>query len=74
VSAHESVPASGRVKPRVSLLQTLRDRHSLQVLDNFETLLEPGQRERVSARWTDSCGIGSALASQFQIVTLSPLE
>jgi WD40 repeat protein len=45
LSDQELVPPEGEVKQLASLLQLLRDRPSLLVLDNFETLLEAGDPE-----------------------------
>jgi WD40 repeat protein/transcriptional regulator with XRE-family HTH domain len=45
LSAHERVPPTGESARLAALLQLLRDRPSLLVLDNFETVLEPGQQE-----------------------------
>jgi hypothetical protein len=39
------VPPEGEAERTVLFLQLLRDQPTLLVLDNFETLLEPGQRE-----------------------------
>jgi WD40 repeat protein/transcriptional regulator with XRE-family HTH domain len=45
LSAHQTVPPEGESARRAVLLQLLRDRPCLLVLDNFETVLEPGQHE-----------------------------
>src|SRR6266851_3996008 len=45
LSAHHLVPPEGEAARLAVLLELLRDRPSLLVLDNFETVLEPGQRE-----------------------------
>ena len=45
LSAHQLVPPEGESARLAVLLQLLRDRPSLLVLDNFETVLEPGQQE-----------------------------
>src|SRR5260370_620766 len=45
LSAHDLVPRQGESARLAALLQLLRDRPSLLVLDNFETVLEPGQHE-----------------------------
>jgi hypothetical protein len=41
----QQLPPAGEANQLSALLQLLRDRPSLLVLDNFETLLEPRQRE-----------------------------
>ncbi|HTD80125.1 MAG TPA: helix-turn-helix domain-containing protein, partial [Chloroflexota bacterium] len=45
LSAHHLVPPEGESARLAALLQLLRDQPSLLVLDNFETVLEPGQPE-----------------------------
>jgi WD40 repeat protein/transcriptional regulator with XRE-family HTH domain len=45
LSAHQVVPPEGDSARFALLLQLLRDRPSLLVVDNFETVLEPGERE-----------------------------
>src|SRR5437588_8196566 len=45
LSAHHLVPPEGESARLAALLQLLRDRPGLLVLDNFETVLEPGQQE-----------------------------
>jgi WD40 repeat protein/transcriptional regulator with XRE-family HTH domain len=45
LSDQQVVPPDGEAAQLTSLLQLLRDRPCLLVLDNFETVLEPGQRE-----------------------------
>src|SRR5438270_3216585 len=45
LSAHQLVPPEGESARLAVLLQLLRDQPSLLVLDNFETVLEPGERE-----------------------------
>ncbi len=45
LSDQQMVPPDGEAKQVASLLQLLRDRPCLLVLDNFDTVLEPGQRE-----------------------------
>src|SRR5712691_3189147 len=45
LSDQRAVLPEGEAARLTALLQLLRDRRSLLVLDNFETLLEPGQRE-----------------------------
>ncbi len=45
LSDQAAVPAEGEAARLPALLQLLRGRRSLLILDNFETLLEPGQRE-----------------------------
>jgi WD40 repeat protein/transcriptional regulator with XRE-family HTH domain len=45
LSGHQVVPPPGSSARVAALLQLLRDRPSLLVLDNFETVLEPGQQE-----------------------------
>jgi WD40 repeat protein len=44
VSDHQSVAPPGESERLALLLELLRERRSLLVLDNFETLLEPGHR------------------------------
>src|SRR5229473_5120338 len=59
LSAHHLVPPEGEAARLAMLLQLLRDRPSLLVLDNFETVLEPGQRE---GRYRDGfAGYGAVL-------------
>src|SRR6266852_2245032 len=53
LSAHHLVPPEGEPARLAMLLQLLRDRPSLLVLDNFETVLEPGQPE---GRYRDGFG------------------
>jgi transcriptional regulator with XRE-family HTH domain len=45
VSDQRVTPPQSEAEQLAALLQLLRNRASLLVLDNFETLLEPGQRE-----------------------------
>ena len=45
LSDQRAVLPEGEAAPLTALLQLLRSRRSLLVLDNFEALLEPGQRE-----------------------------
>src|SRR5712691_8213285 len=45
LSDHHLVPPDGEAARLAMLLQLLRDRPSLLVLDNFETVLEPARRE-----------------------------
>jgi WD40 repeat protein/transcriptional regulator with XRE-family HTH domain len=45
LSAHRVVPRQGESARLLVLLQLLRDQPSLLVLDNFETVFEPGQDE-----------------------------
>src|SRR5438270_7731469 len=45
LSAHHCVPPEGESERLEGLLQLLRDRRCLLVLDNFETVLAPGQQE-----------------------------
>src|SRR5207253_2516338 len=59
LSAHHLVPPEGEPARLAMLLELLRDRPSLLVLDNFETVLEPGQRE---GRYRDGlAGYGALL-------------
>ena len=59
LSAHDLVPPEGESARLAALLQLLRDRPSLLVLDNFETVLEPGQQE---GRYRDGfAGYGALL-------------
>src|ERR1700704_3952395 len=59
LSAHHLVPPEGEPARLAMLLQLLRDRRSLLVLDNFETVLEPGQPE---GRYRDGlAGYGAVL-------------
>src|SRR5712691_4173983 len=59
LSAHHLVPPEGESTRLAMLLQLLRDRPGLLVLDNFETVLEPGQRE---GRYRDGlAGYGALL-------------
>jgi len=59
LSGQQVVPPDGESKRLAALVQLLRDQPSLLVLDNFETLLEPGQRE---GRYRDGfAGYGSLL-------------
>jgi len=59
LSAHHLVPPEGEAARLAVLLELLRDRPSLLVLDNFETVLEPGQRE---GRYRDGfAGYGAVL-------------
>jgi WD40 repeat protein/transcriptional regulator with XRE-family HTH domain len=50
LSGQQLVPPDGEANQLAALLLLLRDQPCLLVLDNFETLLEPGQRE---ARYRD---------------------
>jgi WD40 repeat protein/transcriptional regulator with XRE-family HTH domain len=45
LSGQRLVPPEGEANQLAALLQLLRDQPSLLVLDNFETVLAPGQRE-----------------------------
>src|SRR4051794_4810571 len=45
LSAHQLVPPEGESEGLAVLLPVLRDRRCLLVLDNFETVLAPGQQE-----------------------------
>jgi WD40 repeat protein/transcriptional regulator with XRE-family HTH domain len=45
LSDQQVVPPDGEAARFAALLRLLRDRHSLLVLDNFETVLEPGEHE-----------------------------
>jgi transcriptional regulator with XRE-family HTH domain len=45
LSGQQVVPPDGEAARLSVLLELLRDRRGLLVLDNFETVLEPGQRE-----------------------------
>src|SRR5712691_1647646 len=45
LSAHHLVPPEGESSRLAALLQLLRDQPSLLMLDNFETVLEPGHPE-----------------------------
>ena len=45
LSAHQLVPPKGESAQLTALVQLLRDRPNLLVLDNFETVLEPSQQE-----------------------------
>jgi predicted ATPase len=45
LSDRQLAPPEGEAKQLAALLQALRDRPCLVVLDNFESLLEPGDRE-----------------------------
>jgi WD40 repeat protein/transcriptional regulator with XRE-family HTH domain len=59
LSDQQQVAPEGAANQRNALLQLLRQRRSLVVLDNFETLLEPGQRD---ARYRDGmAGYGEVL-------------
>jgi WD40 repeat protein len=59
LSAHQLVPPEGESARVAVLLQLLRDRRCLLVLDNFETVLEPGQHE---GRYRDGfAGYGALL-------------
>src|SRR5437588_6179507 len=59
LSAHHLVPPEGESARLAVLLQLLRDRPGLLVLDNFETVLEPGQQE---GRYRDGfAGYGALL-------------
>ncbi len=59
LSDHHLVPPDGEAARLAMLLQLLRDRPSLLVLDNFETVLEPGQPE---GRYRDGfAGYGAVL-------------
>jgi WD40 repeat protein/transcriptional regulator with XRE-family HTH domain len=61
LSDQQVVPPEGEVPRLEVLLQLMRERQCLLVLDNFETLLEPGQRE---ARYRDGyAGYGRLLQS-----------
>jgi WD40 repeat protein/transcriptional regulator with XRE-family HTH domain len=53
LSDQQLVPPEGEAKQLAALLELLRDRPCLLVLDNFETVLEPGQRE---GRYRDGFG------------------
>jgi WD40 repeat protein len=56
LSDHQLVPPPSESEQLTTLLQLLRERPSLLVLDNFETLLEAGPNERRYR--TDSAGYG----------------
>src|SRR5258708_5777619 len=59
LSAHQLVPPDGEAARLAVLLELLRDLPSLLVLDSFETVLEPGQRE---GRYRDGfAGYGAVL-------------
>lgn len=58
LSAHEVVPPRGESAQLTALIQLLRDRPNLLVLDNFETVLEPGQRE---GRYRDGFAVYGSL-------------
>src|SRR6202022_2568127 len=59
LSAHRVVPPEGESARLAVFLQLLRDRSSLLVLDNFETVLQPGQHE---GRYRDGfAGYGALL-------------
>jgi WD40 repeat protein len=59
LSGQQRVPPDGESNQVTALLQLLRERSSLLVLDNFETLLEPGQRD---GRYRESlAGYGAVL-------------
>src|SRR5438270_3120466 len=59
LSAHHCVPPEGESERLEGLLQLLRDRRCLLVLDNFETVLAPGQQE---GRYRDGfAGYGALL-------------
>jgi WD40 repeat protein/transcriptional regulator with XRE-family HTH domain len=59
LSDQQVVPPEGEANQLAILLRLLRDQPNLLVLDNFETLLEPGQRE---GRYRDGfAGYGSVL-------------
>src|SRR5207249_10421620 len=45
LSGQQVIAPRGEAARLAALLELLRDRPNLLVLDNFETLLEPGQRE-----------------------------
>jgi hypothetical protein len=53
LSDHQAVPPEDEAARLTTLLQLLRERPSLLVLDNFETLLEPGDPE---GRYRDGYG------------------
>jgi WD40 repeat protein/transcriptional regulator with XRE-family HTH domain len=58
-SDQQQVPPESAARQLASLLQLLRNRPCLLVLDNFETVLEPGQRE---GRYRGGCaGYGALL-------------
>jgi WD40 repeat protein/DNA-binding XRE family transcriptional regulator len=59
LSGQQVVPPEGEEKQLAALLHLLRDQMNLIVLDNFETLLEPGQSE---GRYRDGlAGYGTLL-------------
>ncbi|HEY0582003.1 MAG TPA: hypothetical protein VGE94_07455, partial [Chloroflexota bacterium] len=58
LSAHTVVPPEGESARLAMLVQLLRNRPSLLLLDNFETVLEPGARE---GRYRDGFGAYGAL-------------
>jgi WD40 repeat protein/transcriptional regulator with XRE-family HTH domain len=59
LSEHQLMPPPREAERVTMLLQLLRERRSLLVLDNFETLLEPGQY--AGGYRADSAGYGSLL-------------
>ncbi len=59
LSDQRVVPPEGESNQLAALLQLLRERPSLIILDNFETLLEPGQRD--SSYREGLAGYGSVL-------------
>jgi hypothetical protein len=59
VSDHQLVPPRAESEGLAVLLQLLRERRSLLVLDNFETLLEP--RQRAADYRANSAGYGRVL-------------
>ncbi len=58
LSGQQRVPPPGEAERRAVLVELLRDEPSLLVLDNFETVLEPGHRE---GRYRDNLGGYGAL-------------
>ena len=59
LSGQQLVPPEGEARQLAALLQLLRDQPSVLVLDNFETVLEPGQRD---GRYRDGfAGYGALL-------------
>jgi WD40 repeat protein len=59
LSDHELIPPTSESERLIALLELLRTRRSLLVLDNFETLLEPGRQE--GGYRSDSAGYGRLL-------------
>jgi WD40 repeat protein len=59
LSDHQRVPPPGEMARVTMLLELLRERRNLLVLDNFETLLEPRQQD--AGYRADSAGYGRIL-------------